>query len=102
MIQEKSGLGKAKTARFICFRRWQTGTASIRGATYSVALKRSARPSGFGIDNGRIFKLEITTPRGRRAVDYDRGWFACPKDGPDAEVFEAVLAAFNGPDHEGG
>jgi hypothetical protein len=81
---------------------WQTGTASIRGATYSVALKRSARPSGFGIDNGRIFKLEITTPRGRRAVDYDRGWFACPKDGPDAEVFEAVLAAFNGPDHEGG
>lgn len=57
--------------------------------------------SRFGINNGRVSKLEIRDRKTgggtyERIVNYDRGWEIEPADGKHKELFETVLSYLEG------
>ena len=55
---------------------WYTGT--IGG--YPFQVKVTEEGSEWGIDNGRIIKLFITTESGDEIVSYERGWDKYPEN----------------------
>ena len=58
---------------------WYTGT--IGG--YPFQVKVTEEGSEWGIDNGRIIKLFITTESGDEIVSYERGWDKYPENNLD-------------------
>ena len=69
---------------------WSQGTE--HGYTYWV--KHYEEGSEFGINGGRISKLQITRD-GQTVVSYERGWDIEPKSDEDKVFFSKLLAAFN-------
>ena len=69
---------------------WTQGTTTD-GHTFYV--KHYDNGSPFGIDEGRVSKLEIRKD-GRIVTNYDRGWDIEPADATKAAYTE-ILAAFN-------
>lgn len=78
---------------------WTHGTLVIPTSTGDVecqySMKRYERPSGFGIDGGRISKLEMYV-HDELVLHYDREWDICPKDNTVVMwAFFALLQWFN-------
>lgn len=61
-------------------------------AEYTV--KRFEEGSDYGINCGRISKLEIKDAAGKVVVNYDRGWDILPTDSI-REVYAAILKKYN-------
>ena len=74
---------------------WEKGTLSIPvgdGQTVlRYAVKRYDNPSEYGINGGRVSKLEIwTDDECESRVRYERGWDICPAS--DDEAANAALS----------
>ena len=69
---------------------WSQGTEN--GYTYWV--KYHEEGSEFGINGGRISKLQINRD-GRTVVSYERGWDIEPKSDEDKVFFSKLLSDFN-------
>jgi hypothetical protein len=67
----------------------------VKGKT-SDAIVFSAKVydigSNFGIDNGRVSKLDIRR-NGRIIANYDRGWDVSPSKSADVAAYNSVIAA---------
>jgi len=69
---------------------WTRG--SIGEFNYSV--KHFEEGSEFGINGGRISKLEIRR-NGKTVVNYDRGWDIHPKEAETNNLYMAILNEYN-------
>ncbi|MBQ7263652.1 MAG: hypothetical protein IJR14_08025 [Synergistaceae bacterium] len=75
---------------------WTSGTTEQGGRKFTWHVKHFDEGSQFGIEEGRVSKLEISEGW-RNVVNYDRGWDVRP-DEADADVmavFTALLKRFN-------
>jgi len=69
---------------------WTTGTVG----GYKYAVKHYEVGSYYGINDGKISKLEIRKD-GKILVNYDRGWDVEPQGAEVIEIYEALLDRFN-------
>jgi len=69
---------------------WTTGTVG----KFKFAIKHFEEGSEFGINDGRISKLEIRKD-GKIVVNYDRGWDIRPKDKETKDFYNALLNEYN-------
>ena len=72
---------------------WTKGTAG----DFTFQIKHFDEGSEYGIDNGRISKLEIRDKENRIHANFDRGWDVQPtRDFPELlEAYAAIIAEFN-------
>jgi len=61
---------------------------------YEFLVKHFENGSEYGIDEGRISKLEIRKG-GKPLVNYDRDWDKKPKDAEVKAVYEIILKRYN-------
>ena len=80
---------------------WSEGTIGIPDAKdkgkYTVChywVKHYEEGSEFGIDGGRISKLECRAD-GRTILNYDRGWDIEPEDEPTQLAYMILLQNYN-------
>lgn len=73
---------------------WRTRFIEINGRSYQGTVKFYEEGSIYGIDEGRISKLEIKR-NGKTVCNYDRGWDIEPKDEETKEVYKRLLKEFN-------
>ncbi|MBL4645538.1 MAG: hypothetical protein JKY99_03655 [Rhizobiales bacterium] len=66
---------------------------------YSFTVKAYDLPSKYGIEGGKISKLDIRKG-GVSVVRYDRGWDAKPQTARDLEATRKVQDAFGGKERE--
>lgn len=64
---------------------------------YSFSVKAYDQPSQFGINGGRVSKLEIKD-HGRPVVSYERGWDIMPITPQAHEALDKVMNHFDPPD----
>lgn len=69
---------------------WTKGT--IEG--YNFCIKHFEKGSEFGIDEGRISKLEIRR-NGKIIANYDRGWDIRPANKDVKKVYDQLLKTYN-------
>lgn len=69
---------------------WVQGTISDEAATYEFCAKVFDEKSEFGINNGRVSKLNIRY-HSSPIVNYDRGWDLRP-DNSCKPIYKAVMA----------
>ena len=77
---------------------WNNGTIWTENkAGYDYWVKHYEEGSRFGIDEGRISKLEIRRHgENKTLVNYDRGWDVnVPDDKQINEVYAVLLAKYN-------
>ena len=67
---------------------WYIGTID----NYAVSAKVYSEPSQYGIDNGRISKLNIKDAEGYTIANYDRGWDVIPKE-EYKDLYEKVIGS---------
>lgn len=58
---------------------WTNGVIKIDKTSVTFSVKHFEEPSEFGIDEGRISKLELRV-KGKIVANYDRGWDIKPSD----------------------
>lgn len=68
---------------------WHEGGIAIHDRVYKYWVKNFDRPSQYGIEGGRISKLEIRRD-GIVVANYDRGWDVEPVDA-DTEIALAIF-----------
>lgn len=68
---------------------WVRGT--VNGLSFMA--KVYDEPSGFGIDHGRVSKLEIRDKDDNIAVTYDRGWESRPKTAEMKKAYTELVKA---------
>lgn len=74
---------------------WYDGviTGSNKGV-YTFRAKVYETGSVYGIDDGRISKLEIRDPNNVTIVDYERTWVKEPKSEEGIKVLQSLKKAF--------
>lgn len=77
------------------------GAVEVNGKFYAVDLQWFDEPSQWGIGNGRISRLLVTSDDedGKWVIHYDRGWDVRPKDAETRAILKAILQEFD-PDNE--
>ena len=73
---------------------WTRGEIIINGIRFKYWVKHFDEGSKYGIDDGKISKLEIKRD-GEYVVHYDRGWDIYPSENLDIQVYEGLLREFN-------
>ena len=77
---------------------WKSGLLNIDGVVYEWDAKVFDEGSRFGIDGGRVSKLEIRTydkhEKPKLICNYDRGWDIRPQNETDQKATDAVLKMF--------
>ena len=73
---------------------WSKGTIEIEGTEVQYWVKHFDEGSEFGIDGGRISKLECRAD-GRTILNYDRGWDMEPKTKIGKDAYAAILKKYN-------
>lgn len=98
----KKRIMKAKFTEFTQGENWCKGKAGVN-LDFTFVAKSFDTGSDFGIDNGRVSKLEIKNQQGQTIVNYDRGWDIQPTV-ENQPVYDAVMKLLeNAParfDHE--
>ena len=69
---------------------WHTETIG----EYEVCVKYYSEGSQYGINGGKVSKLEIRQ-LGQIVANYDRGWDVAPKHTGVAWVLDRVVAKYN-------
>ncbi len=72
---------------------WTVDKMAIGGKTYEYWMKHFEEGSQFGIDGGRISKLQINED-GKMVCSYDRGWEKKPT-GAAKKAYDALIAKYN-------
>ncbi len=73
---------------------WTNGVIKIDKTSVTFSVKHFEEPSEFGIDEGRISKLELRV-KGKIVANYDRGWDIEPTDDAVEKALQYVLATYN-------
>ena len=73
---------------------WTNGVIKIDKTSVTFSVKHFEEPSEFGIDEGRISKLELRV-KGKIVANYDRGWDIKPRDDAVEKALQCVLGAYN-------
>lgn len=68
---------------------WVKGT--VDGGKYTFESKLYDESSEYGIDGGRVSKLNIQDKKGSWVMNYDRGWDIEPNTSEEKEVYLGVL-----------
>ena len=77
---------------------WKQGVVKVRNKIYTFVVKSFDKGSIYGINDGRISKLEICDEAGDRLVSYDRGWEIEPgkhRDTDLMQVYNQLLDKYN-------
>lgn len=75
---------------------WIEGTLRIEGRNFMYCVKHYPEPSeDYGIDGGRISKLEIRIDGEACTCRYDRGWDIRPADADTRIAYEFLLKKYN-------
>lgn len=69
---------------------WKQGTIEVNGKQYEYCIKQYDEGSEFGINGGRISKLNIRV-NGKEVANYDRGWDIEPKKGDAKLALDLIL-----------
>lgn len=73
---------------------WHKGSIYVDGIKYIFYVKSYEFPSQYGIDGGKISKLEIRR-NDITIVQYDRGWVSKPVTKAEKEIFEELVKIYN-------
>ena len=73
---------------------WSNGSIEIEGTEIQYWVKHFDEGSEFGIDGGRISKLECRAD-GRTILNYDRGWDMEPETELGYQAYAILIARFN-------
>ncbi len=73
---------------------WSEGSIEIKGTEVQYWVKHFDEGSEFGIDGGRISKLECQA-EGKRILNYDRGWDIKPETELGKEAYAILTQKFN-------
>lgn len=68
---------------------WKEGSIKVNSSIFHYTMKQFDEGSKWGIDGGRISKLNIKRG-GVEVVNYDRGWDKKPSD-PDAQLAMEII-----------
>ena len=84
-----------KTTAFQNLGNWIKGEVTTgNGTVYTFCAKVFDEGSEYGINEGRISKLEIRLGK-EWLVNYDRGWDVRPKDAETKAVYKRLLNEYN-------
>lgn len=72
---------------------WHEGEYDMFGWKITYVAKVSDEPSIYGIDEGRVFKLDLRR-NGRLVASYDRGWERYPNYEKGEEILDKFLEIF--------
>ena len=73
---------------------WKDGVIGYEGKRYKYYVKAYEEGSEFGINGGRISKLDILHD-GKSVALYDREWISKPKDKGTKAVLEILIHDYN-------
>lgn len=73
---------------------WTKGRITIEGTEYTYCIKHFEEGSIYGINEGRISKLNIKAGD-RDVVNYDRGWDVKPADKEAQKALDTLLKKYN-------
>lgn len=73
---------------------WDEGFITINHENYQYHVKHFSGNSIYGIDNGKISKLEIRK-NNVVAVHYDRGWITRPVTDIENAIYEMLIKLYN-------
>mgnify|MGYP006988865464 FL=1 len=73
---------------------WSKGSIEIDGTEVQYWVKHFEEGSEWGIDGGRISKLECRA-NGKTILSYDRGWDMEPETELDYQAFAILTERFN-------
>jgi len=73
---------------------WSKGTIEVDGTEISYEVKHFEEGSDFGIEGGRISKLECRTNE-KTILHYERGWNKKPKTKLANEAYEILKKKYN-------
>ena len=74
---------------------WHEGSIIIDDISYHYYVKSYDLPSNFGIDHGKISKLEIYKNNEVLIVNYNRGWLARPTSQTENAIFAMLKLLYN-------
>ena len=72
---------------------WKKGKIEVNGKAFWYWAKVFDKGSIFGIDEGRISKLEIRLDD-ETVANYDRGWDIRPTDADAEKAYEKILELY--------
>ena len=73
---------------------WKQGQIKLRGTTVDFVIKVFEEGSDFGINGGRISKLQIRIGS-KISANYDRGWDKKPTTSVEKEALKIILKEYN-------
>ena len=73
---------------------WKQGQIKVKGTTVNFFIKVFEEGSDFGINGGRISKLNIRTGN-KELANYDRGWDVKPTTAIGKEALKKLLKEYN-------
>lgn len=73
---------------------WQTVKVNVSGIKYIAYIKQYDEGSQYGINGGRISKLQIKEGD-KTVVNYDRGWDIEPETIQQEAALETILRGWN-------
>lgn len=71
-----------------------TRTITINNEAYNFTMKHFPQPSIYGIDGGRISKLDIRH-NGETVCHYERGWDMKPSDANAEKALTEIILKYN-------
>ena len=74
---------------------WHEGSVTVDNVLYHYYVKSYELPSNFGINHGKISKLEIYKENEILVVNYDRGWLARPVSETENAIFKMLKLLYN-------
>lgn len=78
-------------------RGWIVGSIKVGTRKFAVSVLAFDEPSDYGIDCGRVSKLQIRDAETRRTVvSYDRGWDVRPTDADAVVAYNRIMVALPG------
>lgn len=73
---------------------WKKVGIRVNGTEYIACMKRYDEGSEYGIEGGRISKLQVKEGD-KTVINYDRGWDIKPQTEEQQDVLETILVAWN-------
>ncbi len=73
---------------------WTNGVIKIDKISVTFSVKHFEEPNEFGIDEGRISKLELRV-KGKIVANYDRGWDIRSTDDAVEKALQYVIGTYN-------
>lgn len=74
---------------------WTQVLATIDGIGFKAEIKHYDEPSQFGINGGKISKMNISRGANRCVAAYDRGWCKKPNGRRNVAFYQALIERFN-------